>query len=126
MKKYVLATIRLPIEINEHGVGEPLKDYIQMDFSKCDELPPKQNSDINYDFLINNLQTFTKEIEAEPSNTMVAEREPEPEPEREPEPVNVLYIEKSELIKHPSNKKHLNTTFKNNHFHSARFTAKSR
>ena len=58
LKKYILATIILPIEINPDGTAEPLKDYIQMEFSNCNELPPKQDTTLYHDFLKNQFDSM--------------------------------------------------------------------
>ena len=42
-KKYIYACIRIPIEISENGHHITYNDHTQVDFEKCDELPPKCN-----------------------------------------------------------------------------------
>ena len=41
-KKYAYANIKIPVELKENGTLEPLKEYVQIEFSACNELP-KQN-----------------------------------------------------------------------------------
>lgn len=58
---YIFANIKLPLEINSDGTVTSLHDYVNIHFSKCDQLPEKQNSRVNYDFLINNLTELMKQ-----------------------------------------------------------------
>jgi septal ring factor EnvC (AmiA/AmiB activator) len=53
--KYIFANIKLPLEIKDDGTVEILRDYVHINFEKCDELPEKQSSSANYAFLMNNL-----------------------------------------------------------------------
>ena len=52
----LFANVKIPIEVKEDGTIEPLKEYITIEFSKCNELPPKQNTAVNYSFLMNNIK----------------------------------------------------------------------
>ena len=56
MTEFIMAIIKLPIKY-KHGLVEPLSEYIQIDFEICDKLPEKQETDINYAFLMNNLNS---------------------------------------------------------------------
>jgi hypothetical protein len=58
MKKYIYANIKLPIEITKNGPINPMTEYIQIDFSNCDELPPKQDTDTNQLFFKNNFNSL--------------------------------------------------------------------
>ena len=66
-KKYVIAVIRLPIEILENGTTRTLEKRSTVEFEKCNELPPEKDDnsnqiisklsefiDNNEDFFINN------------------------------------------------------------------------
>ena len=146
MDKFIMATIRLPIEF-KNGVVEPIKEHIQINFEVCYELPPKQETDINYSFLMNNLTAvFNAEPVSEP------EQEPEPEPESFPTEVvgelpavinsvdgsrNILddsvndfikdlnlYVHQNEIIKNKRSNQN-NSSFKNKRRHANRFTAKN-
>jgi hypothetical protein len=50
-KKYILATITIPIEINEDKSFEPIPEYMNMNFKKIDELPIKPESCYNQEFI---------------------------------------------------------------------------
>ena len=58
MKKYIYANIKLPIEITKNGPINPMTEYIQIDFSNCDELPAKQDTDTNQLFFKNNFNSL--------------------------------------------------------------------
>ena len=57
---YIFANIKLPLQIKPDGTIETLHDYVNIHFEKCDQLPEKQNSRVNYDFLMNNLMELMK------------------------------------------------------------------
>ena len=38
-KKYAYANIKIPVELKANGTIEPLKEYVQIEFSICNELP---------------------------------------------------------------------------------------
>jgi hypothetical protein len=50
-KKYIIANIKIPIEISETNNFEPLNDYMSITFENIDELPEKSNTDYNNDFI---------------------------------------------------------------------------
>jgi hypothetical protein len=51
-KKYAYANIKIPVEIKENGKIEPMKEYVQIDFSPCYNLPNKK---IDNTTILNNL-----------------------------------------------------------------------
>ena len=109
-KKYAYAHIKMPLEINEDGTIEPLKEYITIDFTLCNELPPKHDNDVNYAFVMNNLNTlFKTEDAADETQSYV-------------EPIK-LSILKEEMKRC---KKKVNTSFKNNVQYKNRNTLKLR
>ena len=57
---YIFANIKLPLQIKPDGTIETLHDYVNIHFEKCDQLPEKQNSKVNYDFLMNNLMELMR------------------------------------------------------------------
>jgi hypothetical protein len=125
-KKYAYANIRIPIELKPDGKIEPLKEYINVDFTKCEELPVKKETNTTYSSIINNLKSLFLEkttIEEEKEENIEQEREPELEKEEKPEEEKIVVL--SSEIK--SNKKpKLNTSFKQKSYHSNKYTAKYR
>jgi hypothetical protein len=50
-KKYVIANIKIPMEVNENGSYNPLPDYITMSFEKILESPQKPDISYNNDYI---------------------------------------------------------------------------
>ena len=46
-KKYAYANIKIPVELKANGTIEPLKEYVQIEFSICNELPEKHTNNLN-------------------------------------------------------------------------------
>ncbi len=90
--KYILANIRIPIEITDTGNTKPLLSRSSIEVFNCTELPP-ENPNYSKD-IANKISSFlngvsihnTQPPEPEPEPELEAEPEPEPELEAEPEP----------------------------------------
>ena len=153
-EQYVMVNINLPLKICNDGSVEPMNDYIQTNFSKCNELPLKPSNDCDYTFLANNiLEYFTNATVAESATTSCIT----PSVVDTSRPLNLqtpstlstefsrlpthnvpfgsgslqslsIFIDKNEIRNNEKNvKKQLfNTTFKNKRYYSNRFTEKAR
>lgn len=70
-KKYIIANIKIPIEILENNEIIYMNEYAQINFEECDKLPDKQNLkidiqsilDINDKKIIPNLSVLKNEIQ---------------------------------------------------------------
>ena len=124
-KKYAYANIRIPIELKPDGKIEPLKEYINVDFTKCEELPIKKETNTNYSSIINNLNSlFLEKTTIEDEKVVEKEENIEQEREPEEEKEEKIVVLSSEI---KSNKKpKLNTSFKQKSYHSNKYTAKYR
>ena len=111
-KKYLFANIRIPIEVKTNGSIEPLKEYISIDFVKCNELPPKPEKAVTNEYVIQSIQQIMKtdiiqnNVETQTDFPLLQEEE-EPqqqqeEPEQQEEPMIVL----KEEIKNNINASH--------------------
>ena len=65
-KKYLIANVKIPMEISENGTYESLTEYLSIDFTHCDILPEKSqdlNSSLNakYKSMIDGLFSNKKE-----------------------------------------------------------------
>jgi len=60
--KYIYANIKIPIEIKEDGKIEPLREYIDIEFSKCEELPEKKKTEIHSLFIQQNLENIISQL----------------------------------------------------------------
>jgi hypothetical protein len=49
--KYVMANIKIPIEIKENGVFEPLEQYMDIIFEIINSLPEKHNNNYTGEFI---------------------------------------------------------------------------
>jgi hypothetical protein len=108
-KKFLFANIRIPIEVKPNGSIEPLKEYISIDFVKCNELPKKPEKAVNNEFVMNSIQRIIKtdiiqnNVETQTDFPLLQEEE------KEEEPIMVL---KEEIKQHI--KPRINTSFKSN------------
>jgi hypothetical protein len=111
-KKYVMANIKIPIEVKENNKCEPYMDLLNMEITELDSLPESTTDPILKDQLKNNLYIFLSKMFPDiPVTTTPCESEPESEKtEITLEKEIQLYVEKEELKKL---KKPMNTTFKN-------------
>lgn len=55
MKKYAFANVKIPLEILQNGNFELLKEHIQVEFSHCKVLPPKQELNMDFSSILNDL-----------------------------------------------------------------------
>ena len=55
MKKYAFANVKIPLEVLPNGNFELLKEHIQVEFSHCKELPPKQELNMDFSSILNDL-----------------------------------------------------------------------
>ena len=60
MKKYAYANVKIPLEVLSNGNFELLKEHIQVEFTHCKELPPKQELNIDFSSILNDLFTQDK------------------------------------------------------------------
>jgi hypothetical protein len=58
-KKYAYANIKIPVELKANGIIEPMKEYVQIEFSICNELPEKNVNNLN---VMNNLHSLFHNI----------------------------------------------------------------
>jgi hypothetical protein len=119
-KKYVMANIKIPIEVKENNKCEPYMDLLNMEITSLDDLPEQITDPVLKDQLKNNLYIFLSKMFPEPPVT-TSEQDLEPEHhtlydhESQDKPTPILekeiqlYVEKEELKKL---KKPMNTTFK--------------
>lgn len=137
VKSLLFANVKIPIEVQDDGTIEPLKKYITIEFSKCNELPPKQDSEVNYSFLMNNIKDLLKN-DGIKTNTMemscqtcdcdfineheIKEKEEEEEKEGEKGEKEIIVL-KTEIKNGLKVKK--NTSFKSNPKQLLRHTIKT-
>ena len=113
-QKYVMACIRLPLEVFENGKYDVKNENVSISFEKCHELPPKK--DLGEYNLHTIFQSLHIQEELEPDS-------PDSPPTEEPEPT--IFINKEEVPKkrrEPSK----NSSFKNRNNPSHRFTSRNR
>ena len=105
-KKYVMANIKIPIEVKENNKCEPYMDLLNMEITDIDSLPEPITDTVLKDQLKNNLYIFLSKMFPE---SPVYEPEPEETLTTPLEKGIQLYVEKEEIKKL---KKPINTTFK--------------
>jgi len=67
-KKYAYANIKIPVELKANGTIEPLKEYVQIEFSICNELPEKNVNNLNVMNSLHSLFHNIPNFENWPSN----------------------------------------------------------
>ena len=120
-KKYIIAQIELPIEIISEGDYRILNDHAQLQFFKCNALPPSKNydnvflGDIFHRFFSDEAEPDFVFKQAEP----VTEPVPEPVPEPLTEPSYRIQMTSEEienfLVQYPPSQKRSrskNTSFR--------------
>ena len=137
-KKYILATIKIPIEIFNEKEYEILKDYFNIEFSQCnkEELPCKNEiTTISQYFhtILNDLFTF-KEIIGNTNEELEHEQEQPPPPpleqeQEQPQPLQKIEILPNQYIYISKNKlkqrrTKTNISFKNKKNQVQRYTCK--
>jgi hypothetical protein len=63
MKKYVLANIKIPVEINENGLFDMLNEYTQTEITSLNELPAIEGEDNLYKKIIEFLENKKDDLE---------------------------------------------------------------
>jgi hypothetical protein len=112
-KKFIMAHIKVPMEINEDGTFETLPNYLSILFENLKELPDPSDNNYNNEYLKQQIISLLSN-----NNSSVTEEEPEP-------------VEKPLLLSHIdlNNRKlktHMkNITFKNKPHSVSRFTTKN-
>ena len=130
--KYILANIRIPIEITDTGNTKPLLSRSSIEVFNCTELPP-ENPNYSKD-IANKISSFLNGVSIpntqppEPEAEPEAEPEPEPEAEPEPEPIHnpppQLTVLKEEIQQ--GGKRSQNISFKRYKKNNHRKTSKRR
>lgn len=133
--QYVMANIKIPIQINAIGKTAPLMEYISIAIEKCDTLPQKSIEnikDISIIDLINSALLDTTSYQNTPTVTpVVAEPVSEDEyktDEKEDqvvEPKKPLSVSKLEIESKKQGHVRQNTTFKQKHRAFSRYSVKN-
>ena len=83
-RKYAYANIKIPIEIKDNGKIEPMKEYIQIDFSPCHNLPNKKIDNTN---ILNNLNDLFTNIPSFENENIIKFKSPYQTPESIQNPI---------------------------------------
>ena len=113
MEKTILfANVKIPIEVKKDGTIDPLKDHITIEFTRCTELPPKQETEVNYSFVMNNIKELLHgdSIVTKPMEKVECECQTY-EDEFPVEQVQIMVL-KEEIKREKKDKK--NSSFRNN------------
>ena len=119
-KKYILAHIKVPMEIKDDGTFETLPDYLTILFENLKELPSPSDNDYNNEYIKQQIKSLLNinnnndnNSQNESNKTIVVEKEFQP---------SITYDEINNR-KHRSHKKNL--SFKHKPQSVSRFTAKN-
>jgi len=121
-KKYIMAHIKVPMEINEDGTFETLPNYLSILFENLKELPNPSDNDYNNEYLKQQIISLLSN-----NNSSVTEEEPSGNViQQETEPVEKPLILSQIDLNNRKPKTHMkNITFKNKPQSVSRFTAKN-
>lgn len=112
-KKYVMANIKIPIEIKENNKCEPYMDLLNMEITDLNSLPEPITDTILKEQLKKNLYIFLSKMFPENTDTSsTSDSEPESQSEKSTTSLEKeiqLYVEKEHLKKL---KKPMKSTFK--------------
>lgn len=122
-KKYVIATIKIPMEISSNGKYESLTDYLSIDFIHCDKLPEKQ---VNGNNVANEkFKNIISELFSKPQEDRKDRKDQDQEPRQQQQDQEFkLTINVGEL-QHPR-KRSQNTSFKNQKTTGHKYSIKNR
>jgi len=121
-KRYILAHIKVPMEINEDGSFETLPDYLSINFENLKELPSPSDNDYNNDYIKQQIISLLSNND----NSVVTENKTTETNEQGPEPIEKPLILSHIDLNNRKQKTHTkNMTFKNKPHSISRFTAKN-
>lgn len=121
-KKYILAHIKVPMEINEDGTFETLPDYLSINFENLKELPDPSDNDYNNDYIKQQIISLLSDTD----NTVPRENKTTETNEQKPETIEKPLILSQIDLNNRKQKSHMkNITFKNKTQTVSRFTAKN-
>jgi hypothetical protein len=121
-KKYILAHIKVPMEINEDGSFETLPDYLSILFENLKELPSPTDNDYNNDYIKQQIISLLSDTD----NNITAKDETTESHEQKPEPIEKPLILSQNDLANRKQKSHMkNITFKNKAQSVSRFTTKN-
>ena len=122
-KKYLIANIKIPMEISQDGKYESLTDYLTIDFIKCNKLPEipmnlSQTALKTYKSMIDELFSLPKEDDS----SIPKEDDSSITDDIQLDTPLKLFVNIDEIIKRPRNQ---NTSFKNKHYTNHNFSVKT-
>lgn len=130
--QYVMANIKIPIQIDTKGKTAPLMEYISIAIEKCDALPQKSVEnikDISIIDLINSALLDTTSYQNAPPMSIEANEpvsEDEDKIDEKEDPVHKpLSVSKLELETKKRGRVRQNTTFKHKHRAFSRYSVKN-
>jgi len=130
--QYVMANIKIPIQIDTKGKTAPLMEYISIAIEKCDALPQKSVEnikDISIIDLINSALLDTTSYQSAPHMSIEATEpvsEDEDKIDEKEDPVHKpLSVSKLELETKKRGRVRQNTTFKHKHRAFSRYSVKN-
>lgn len=124
-KNYVIANMRIPIEIKKGNNHEILTDYMAVTIEKCEVLPEKTIADVNNFSLLNQINEILV-IETESATVINNTIEEKESPIIETEFIHKMFVSKSDLEKKSGNRSRNNTSFKNKTRNLNRYSIKNR
>jgi len=121
-KRYILAHIKVPMEINEDGTFETLPDYLSINFENLKVLPSPSDNDYNNDYIKQQIISLLSNND----NSVVTENKTTETNKQGPEPIEKPLILSQIDLNNRKQKSHMkNITFKNKGQSVSRFTAKN-
>jgi hypothetical protein len=122
-KTILFANVKIPIEVKPDGTIDPLKEHITIEFTRCTELPPKQETEVNYSFVMNNIKELLHGDSVITKPTEKVESECQTYAHEFPVEQIQIMVLKEEIKREKKDKK--NSSFRNNPKNFIRHTMRS-
>lgn len=101
MKKYAFANVKIPLEVLSNGNFELLKEYIQVEFSQCNELPPKRELNMDFTSILNDLFNQDKiKLDVTDNDREIKIKDFSQDEEPRVEPDKPSFVHKEEVKEH--------------------------
>uniref|UniRef100_A0A6C0JLH9 Uncharacterized protein n=1 Tax=viral metagenome TaxID=1070528 RepID=A0A6C0JLH9_9ZZZZ len=125
-KKYVIANIKIPMEVNEEGSYNPLPDYITMSFEKILESPQKPEVSYNNDYIRDQILSLFNSHNQEIIKDAESETEESDSSESDPSKEEIHPIISYDELRNKQHKTHnKNISFKNKKSSTTKYSVKN-
>jgi hypothetical protein len=122
-KKYIMAIVQIPIEVNNENEHHTMSEYISVSFDRIDTLPNKTSINFNYDTVKQLLNNFLQETSpiSESEEIVIEEQDAE---DNEKNEIAELTVTVDEIKSNKGKPTAKDITFRNRKSSSSRYSRK--